>query len=81
MPVYLGWAASGRSLCMVEPFALFLYMMAWQHQHFYGIRWIYFNDYNNAGFRMEKEKTVASAQVLTQTIFSMVLMNYALQYF
>ena len=52
MPVYLGWAASGRSMCMVEPFALFVYMMAWQHQHFYGIRWIYFNDYNNAGFKM-----------------------------
>ena len=54
MPVYLGWAASGRSLCMIEPFALFLYMMAWQHQHFYGIRWIYYDDYNNAGFKMEK---------------------------
>ena len=52
LPVYLGWIAAGRSYCMVEPFALFMYMMAWQHQHFYGIRWIYFDDYNNAGFRM-----------------------------
>lgn len=52
LPVYLGWAASGRSVCMVEPFAIFLYMMAWQHQHFYGIRWIYYDDYNNAGFKM-----------------------------
>lgn len=52
LPVYLGWAASARSMCMVEPFALFIYMMAWQHQHFYGIRWIYFDDYNNAGFKM-----------------------------
>lgn len=52
LPVYLGWIAAGRSYCMVEPFALFMYMMAWQHQHFYGIRWIYYDDYNNAGFRM-----------------------------
>lgn len=52
LPVYLGWAASGRSICMVEPFALFMYMMAWQYQHFYGIRWIYYDDYNNAGFKM-----------------------------
>jgi len=52
LPVYLGWAASGRSICMVEPFAIFIYMMAWQHQHFYGIRWIYFDDYNKAGFKM-----------------------------
>jgi len=52
MPVYLGWAASGRSFCMLEPFGLFMYMMAWQHQHFYGIRWMYYDDYNNAGFKM-----------------------------
>lgn len=52
LPVYLGWAASGRSICMVEPFAMFMYMIAWQYQHFYGIRWIYYDDYNNAGFRM-----------------------------
>lgn len=52
LPVYLGWVASGRNLCMVEPFAIFIYMMAWQHQHFYGIRWIYFDDYNKAGFIM-----------------------------
>lgn len=52
LPVYLGWAASGRSMCMIEPFSIFVYMMAWQHQHFYGIRWIYFDDYNNAGFKM-----------------------------
>lgn len=52
LPVYLGWAASGRNICMVEPFAIFIYMMAWQHQHFYGIRWIYFDDYNKAGFKM-----------------------------
>ena len=52
LPVYLGWIASGRSYCMVEPFAMFMYMMAWQHQHFYGIRWIYYDDYNNAGFKM-----------------------------
>lgn len=52
LPVYLGWAASGRSICMAEPFALFMYMIAWQHQHFYGIRWIYYDDYNRAGFKM-----------------------------
>lgn len=52
LPVYLGWIAAGRSYCMIEPFAIFVYMMAWQHQHFYGIRWIYYDDYNNAGFKM-----------------------------
>lgn len=56
LPVYLGWVAANRSVCMVEPFAMFMYMMAWQHQHFYGIRWIYFDDYNKAGFQMEDSK-------------------------
>lgn len=56
-------------------------MMAWQHQHFYGIRWIYYDDYNKAGFKMEKSKAVASAQVMAQTVLSMVLINYALHYF
>lgn len=81
LPVYLGWAASGRSICMVEPFAMFMYMIAWQYQHFYGIRWIYYDDYNNAGFRMEKNKNVASAQVMASTILSIVLVNYSLHYF
>lgn len=81
LPVYLGWAASGRSICMVEPFAMFMYMMAWQYQHFYGIRWIYYDDYNNAGFRMEKDKRIASAQVMASTVLSIVLMNYSLHYF
>lgn len=81
MPVYLGWAASGRSICMVEPFALFVYMMAWQHQHFYGIRWIYYDDYNNAGFKMEKDKKIAGAIVLGQSILSIVMVNYSLHYF
>lgn len=81
LPVYLGWAASGRSICMVEPFAIFMYMMAWQHQHFYGIRWIYYDDYNNAGFKMEKDKKLASAQIMAQTVLSIVLVNYSLHYF
>lgn len=81
LPVYLGWAASGRSMCMVEPFAIFMYMMAWQHQHFYGIRWIYFDDYNQAGFKMEKDKQFAAAQVIFQTILSMVLVNYSIRYY
>ena len=55
--------------------------MAWQHQHFYGIRWIYYDDYNNAGFRMEKDKKIASFFVIGQTIISMVLVNYSLHYF
>lgn len=81
LPVYLGWIASGRSFCMVEPFALFVYMMAWQHQHFYGIRWIYYDDYNKAGFKMEKSKQIASAHVVFQTILTLVLSNYAIRYY
>ena len=52
LPVDLGWAASGRSIFIVEPFAMFVYMMALQYQHVYGIIWIYYDDYNNAGFKM-----------------------------
>lgn len=66
---------------MVEPFAVFMYMMAWQHQHFYGIRWIYFDDYNKAGFKMEMSKQIASMQVIAQTILSIVLVNYAIRYY
>lgn len=68
-------------MCMVEPFAIFVYMIAWQHQHFYGIRWIYFDDYNNAGFKMEKSKNMASAHVIFQTVLSIVLVNYAIRYY
>ena len=81
LPVYLGWIASGRSYCMIEPFAMFVYMMAWQHQHFYGIRWIYFDDYNNAGFKMEKNKRMAAAQIVFQTVATLVFTNYALMYY
>jgi protoheme IX farnesyltransferase len=81
LPVYLGWVASGRSYCMIEPFALFVYMMAWQHQHFYGIRWIYYDDYNNAGFKMEKSKQIAAAHVVFQTVATLLLTNYALKYY
>ena len=81
LPVYLGWIASGRSYCMIEPFAMFLYMMAWQHQHFYGIRWIYYDDYNNAGFKMETNKRMASAQVVFQTVLTLLFTNYALMYY
>jgi heme O synthase-like polyprenyltransferase len=81
LPVYLGWMASGRSYCMVEPFAMFVYMMAWQHQHFYGIRWIYYDDYNKAGFRMEKDKGIAAAHVVFQTMLTLVFVNYAIRYY
>lgn len=66
---------------MIEPFAIFMYMMAWQHQHFYGIRWIYYDDYNNAGFKMEKNKQIAAAQVIFQTILTIVFTNYAIKYY
>ena len=66
---------------MMEPFAMFIYMMAWQHQHFYGIRWIYYDDYNNAGFKMEKSKKIAAAQIVFQTVLTLVFTNYALQYY
>jgi heme O synthase-like polyprenyltransferase len=56
-------------------------MLAWQYQHFYGIRWIYYDDYNNAGFKMEKDKNIACSQVMGSTILSTVLMNYSLHYF
>jgi protoheme IX farnesyltransferase len=81
LPVYLGWIAAGRSYCMIEPFAIFMYMMAWQHQHFYGIRWIYYDDYNNAGFRMERSKQIAAAHVIFQTILTLVFTNYAIRYY
>ncbi len=81
LPIYLGWAASGRSLCMIEPFALFMYMVAWQHQHFYGIRWIYYNDYNRAGFEMERSKQRAAFYTVMQTALTMVLVNYSLRYY
>ena len=60
---------------------MFLYMMAWQHQHFYGIRWIYFDDYNNAGFKMEKSKGLAAAQIVGQTVMTLLVANYALMYY
>lgn len=56
-------------------------MMAWQHQHFYGIRWIYYDDYNNAGFKMEKNKQIAAAQVIFQTVLTLVFSNYAIRYY
>ena len=60
---------------------MFVYMMAWQHQHFYGIRWIYYDDYNNAGFKMERSKRVAAAQIVGQTVLTLLFANYALMYY
>lgn len=80
LTVYLGWVAAGRSVCMVEPFAMFLYMMAWQHQHFYGIRWVYFDDYNKAGFRMERSKHIAAFITIIQIVIALFFINYSLKY-
>lgn len=80
LTVYLGWVAAHRSVCMVEPFAMFLYMMAWQHQHFYGIRWVYFDDYNNAGFKMERNKHIAALITIAQIILALFFINYSFKY-
>ncbi len=57
-----------------------MYMMAWQHQHFYGIRWIYFDDYNKAGFKMETNKRMASLSIIVQIILAGFFLNYSLKY-
>ena len=75
LPVYLGWVAADRDIFAVEPFAMFAYMVAWQHQHFYGIRWIYFDDYNRGGFRMEMSKGRAMAITVVSLIIAMVAVN------
>lgn len=47
---YVGWAGAGGSLLSLEPFALSFYIFCWQYSHFYGILWMYKEDYKNAGF-------------------------------
>ena len=52
LPPYLGWLAAGGDFINLMPIGICSYMFCWQYSHFYGILWIYQNDYRNAGFKM-----------------------------
>eukprot|EP01017_Pseudomicrothorax_dubius_P043103 TRINITY_DN7123_c0_g1_i1.p1 TRINITY_DN7123_c0_g1~~TRINITY_DN7123_c0_g1_i1.p1 ORF type:complete len:340 (+),score=49.78 TRINITY_DN7123_c0_g1_i1:65-1084(+) len=60
MPPYLGWAATGLSLASTFPLGVALYIFAWQFPHFYGILWMYKDDYKAAGFQMLDNPAQAS---------------------
>jgi protoheme IX farnesyltransferase len=77
--VYMGWLASGSHPCLCEPLALYLYMVAWQLQHFWGIRWIYEQDYDRC-FRMEKSRSQALLQSAVCMGLALLAGNYSLTY-
>ena len=52
LPPYLGWLAAGGEFLDFTPLGICTYMFAWQFSHFYGILWIYQDDYRKAGFKM-----------------------------
>ena len=52
LPPYLGWLGGGGMFLDPMPLGICLYMFGWQFAHFYGILWIYKEDYKNAGFMM-----------------------------
>jgi heme O synthase-like polyprenyltransferase len=54
---------------------MFAYMVAWQHQHFYGIRWIYFDDYNKGGFKMEMSKNRAMIISIVTLVVAILAVN------
>lgn len=60
LPPILGWAAAGGSLMCLAPWAVSLYLVAWQFPHFYGILWIYKEDYEKAGYAMISDTAKAS---------------------
>lgn len=52
LPPFLGWLAAGGAFFNEIPIGICSYMFGWQYSHFYGILWIYQNDYKKAGFKM-----------------------------
>ena len=52
LPVYLGWMAAQGSWWALDPFLMFVFMVAWQFPHFYGIAWTYKRDFEKAGFKV-----------------------------
>lgn len=73
LPPYLGWLAAGGSFFDLMPLNIVLYMFSWQFSHFYGILWIYQEDYRKAGFVMidnSKQASLHMKQVLLIKIIS-----------
>jgi protoheme IX farnesyltransferase len=52
LPPLIGWAAAGREIGAIAPWALFTIMFLWQLPHFLAIAWIYREDYARAGLPM-----------------------------
>ncbi len=59
LPPYLGWLAAGGDLLNYMPIGITTYMFCWQFSHFYGILWIYQEDYKKAGFKMIEDPILA----------------------
>ncbi|NGO39171.1 protoheme IX farnesyltransferase [Limisphaera ngatamarikiensis] len=51
LPPVVGWAAAAGSV-PAEAWSLFGIVACWQMPHFYGIAWLYRDEYAQAGFRM-----------------------------
>jgi protoheme IX farnesyltransferase len=71
LPVLIGWAgATGR--LDAGGWMLFCILFLWQLPHFYGIAWLYREDYQRAGFPMlaslDPEGRLTSGQILLQTL-------------
>jgi len=60
LPPYLGWLAAGGDLLSFMPLGICTYMFSWQFSHFYGILWIYQDDYRKAGFKMIEDPVKAA---------------------
>jgi heme o synthase len=72
---YLGWAAAGGSLLSPDPFFLTFFMFSWQFSHFYGILWLYKEDYKRAGFIMMEDANKA-AEHLKLCLFGAVVSSW-----
>ena len=59
LPPYLGWLAAGGDFLSYMPIGITTYMFCWQFSHFYGILWIYQEDYKKAGFKMIEDPVLA----------------------
>lgn len=78
LPPLLGWVSAGGAITAIQPWAVILFMFAWQFPHFYGILWTYRKDYDTPGYKMIKDPAKAGkimrAAILGQALACCLLL-------
>ncbi len=73
LPILLGWAAATHELSW-PGWSLFIILFVWQLPHFYAIAWVYKDDYQMGGLKMEPAQDADGRRTANQILFFSVIL-------